>query len=277
MSDQELLEPPVIIINDVTYRSPHDMPDDVRAIWDGFVRQMERQEIDWRDLMRIILSRRRDGDTIRLDIQIVRHSGDFQRRARSVDTAPLREIQIQRPFHPVQSQRRWTLSRLAFLAFALGWFVLALYGLSWHAPPLVRVSGSAWLWLSFCLFCVPWALLTVSDRRLRLARNWDAAIFNKSLNPFVDTNIPAWKPTRLKLGVLTAFLALTYAAAFGGVAKLLHYVERTPGEVMSTITAKNATRSKGLRCARVKVGDRVRITGIVSSYAIEPDDIYFAR
>lgn len=274
---QERPEEPIIVVNEVTYRSPEEMPDDVRRIWDENERQLEKRGIDWRQQRRIHLKWSRDGNTTRKNVNIVGH------------TARIKPSQ-------------WTLRGAAFFGFVLVWTGLALYGFGWTEPPLVIASDDAFLNIFFALMFVPWLWLFLNAFRRREAELSSRKIAEDDLlvqmerrdNIFLNPNTPTWKLVGMTLVTLAGVLLMNHTLTYGGVAKILHYTERNSGSVVTTVKAKYSYSRKYARCVprlefdgfrgvgnelcvdrqffdRVEIGDQIRVTGFTSRYAIEPE------
>lgn len=283
---------PVIIVNNETYRSPEDMPEGARAIWDYYAREMEQQGIDWRQQNRIVLTWSREGNIARQSIRIERGSGDFR--------WPGKLGGLRHHLEPKRGPPR----RVAVLVYLLCWLSLGAYAIFHRQPALIRASASIWLQLSFGLLCAPWLLAAgyayLERRRPSVVPTSEVddrtTWWRSSGNPFVDSRASGWKWFNRTLGALIGLLALSYFAAFIGVAKLLHYTERQPGEATVTIAMKHVHSGRSGRCIprlefkelrvladqlcvsatffnQVKVGDQIRITGKVSRYGIEPDNL----
>jgi hypothetical protein len=277
-SPQERSNGPVIIFNEVTYRSPDEMPEDVRAIWDLNERRWQAQGTDWREQKCIVISWSNEGGRTK---QSVKMQGRSQVTHIDAGAGP------------------WTLVRVIGTAYLICFFALAIYGALWDDPPLVRATDSVLLRLAYCLLVAPgaWLIWHEQRRRRRQATQPQSRIdelMALHLEAFPKPAASKWKSAGMGVGALVAGLVMTYFAAFMGVAKLLHYAERQPGEAMATVSAKHAYSRKGARCAPrvefkefrpsgdqlcvdaaffngVRVGDQVRIGGQVSRYAIEPD------
>jgi hypothetical protein len=154
----------------------------------------------------------------------------------------------------------------------------------------------------FGLLYVPWVLLLVNAFRKRQLESESLKSgqedflthFKRRRNLFLNPDTPVWKLAGTTLITLAGTLLVNYYAVFGGAAKLLHYTERKSGETTAVITAKYSYSRKYARCVPriefegfrhvgdelcvdrkfydlVKVGDSIRILGIVSRFAIEPE------
>jgi len=292
---------PQIIVNGVTYRSPEEMPKEARAIWDHHVHQMEQQGIDWREQNRIDLTWSREGNVARESIKVERWSVDAGSSPRriGIETPPLMEW-ARRHHGP-----RYTLSRLARDVFIICWLGLFMYGmvsndygLSQGEVLLVRAPGSVLLYIAYVLFLAPCLFMVAAGANLSRRTKGPASAadgFFKRFDGFSAAQVgggSGWRVAPFPL----ALLFMTYVTTFGGMAKLLHYATRTPGEVTATISNTSTYPGKSSRCIPrlelqefhflddevcidygllnlVQVGDRVRITGKVSAYAVEPRKI----
>jgi hypothetical protein len=142
----------------------------------------------------------------------------------------------------------------------------------WRQPPLIFDFSNGLLYILFVLLYAPWVLMFV-----------------------IAYPRPAYLRSKLAgimLAGAAATLMMTYYAVFGGATRLLHYAERQPGETTAIVTAKHAYSRK--RChpsieldefrhvgrrlcvgghffERVSVGDPIRLTGMMSRYAMEPE------
>ena len=154
------------------------------------------------------------------------------------------------------------------------------------------------------LLYTPWVLLFLNAYRKRQSElsspksgKEDYSVqLEKRNNLFLNPDTPAWKLLSTTLITLAGTLLVNYYATFGGVAKILHYTEREPGEATAMIIEKYSYSRKYARCVPriefqrfryvgdelcvdrkffdlVQIGDRVRITGRVSRYAIEPEKL----
>jgi 4-amino-4-deoxy-L-arabinose transferase-like glycosyltransferase len=268
---------PVIVINGVTYGSPDEIPQHLRALWDENIRTLEQHGVDWRAQQRIDLT--------------WSHERDFVSQ----------RFRIEGAHHHGSSQPQTLLSAL-FGVYLVFWMALTFYGLMWHDPPLIFDFSSGLLYVLVVLFYVPWVLIFVSAfrRRERLARQRFSgqeelfAAVESRHNLFLNPETPAWKLAGAALVGMAATAMMTYFAVFGGAPKLLHYAERKPGEMTAVVTATRAYASKqcypwialdGFRytgdrlCVnpdffrRVNAGDRVRLTGMMSRYAMDPEGL----
>jgi hypothetical protein len=261
-------EAPVIIINDVTYASPDDMADDVRRIWDENEGQMRERGLDWRRQGRIEIEWTREGKRTTNSIKITRHAGAVKSTS-------------------------WSLQGVIFLCFSILWAALSLYAFAWNVPPLVFVYDSLTLKAVFVILLGPWVCLffIAYVRKKQGAGNVD---WNGSDNP--NSRTPRWMLYVAIPFTSAIMLWMTFQAAYGGVAKIFHYLERDHGEVVVTVREKSAFGSKNAHCAprlrfdgfrdigdelcvdralfdRVRVGDKIKLTGLVSRHAMEPETI----
>lgn len=177
--------------------------------------------------------------------------------------------------------RRLKLLQAVICGFLIGWMALFLCGL-WKGPRLVFDSSNGLLYILLALLNAPWVLMIAGAYRTSRRRS----------NLLPDPDPPQLKHAGTALVGLAVIVMINYFAVFAGAAKLLHYAERQPGETTAVITAKHGYPSKrcsprielrGFRFAanhlcvpreffdRVKVGDRIRITGTMSAYAMEPE------
>jgi hypothetical protein len=250
---------PIIIVNGETYCSPEDMPADTRIIWENYVRRMDRQGIDWRAQNRIVLSWSRAGNE--------RLTHDDLRRLSEIDFTP-GNINA-----PAAAKRGWPRRRSErmWLAYVLYLFPLVFYGLGSNEPQLLLPYNSVLLYASFFLLWLPW--------------------LGKAVQIYREDG--RWDLSRKTLGLVVGLVMITSVASFSGVARLLHYIERAPGQVTLTVTGKSDRRGKGIRCAPrigfegfrsfannvcvddglfhlVNAGDRVLVRGKMSPYGIEP-------
>jgi hypothetical protein len=276
-------EAPVIVVNGVTYPSPEEMPENTRNIWYENVRELEKRGINWRQQKQIVLTWSREGNSVRQNINVVGH--------------PVR-------IRPSQ----WTLRGVVFFVAVLMWTGLALYGFAWKEPPLVIASEDGFLDTLFALILVPWFWLFVTLYRLRQTEPSNKGINEEDLtvqrerrnNPFLNPDTPVWKLAGMTLVVLVCMVGMSHAAIYGGVAKILHYTERNPGSIMTTVIAKYSYSRKSARCVprlefegfrgvgnelcvdrqffdRVEIGDQIRVTGLASRYAIEPERLEWIK
>jgi len=270
---QKSPQQPEIVVNGVTYGSPDEIPENLRLIWDRNIRSLEQRGIDWRAQRRIDLT--------------WSHEGNVVSQRFSIEGASIRS-----PKQPVAVLQN------AFFVYLAGWIALVIWA-AVERPPLVFDVSNGMLLILLDLLYAPWVLMILSAYRKRqqlsrqlFAAQADAwASLQSRGNPVLDPAIPTWKAAGIALIALVATGLVTYLAVFGGVTRLLHHAERSPGETMAVVTAKYGSSSK--RCAprleldgfrytgnqvcvnrrlfdHVNVGDRIRITGMMSAYAMEP-------
>lgn len=163
---------------------------------------------------------------------------------------------------------------LPFVALGfLGIFPTAVKPLSGHPVGLIRVMIA---------ISLPWVVFILAPR------TWVYVVTEKSR---------WWQRVHAMGGVIIGIALVHYLAVFGGIPKLVHYAGNVDGTLITTITEKSDWEGRFQRCKpsvhvkaiawpffghlcvsqtfydSVRVGDRVRVIGKVSSYAIEPIQI----
>jgi hypothetical protein len=181
--------------------------------------------------------------------------------------------------------QRWTPGPKLRTAYFFPSFALAVLGfIDTKARPL---NGNGALWIGmFLLAYSPWFPVLLSPR------TW---VRLQSAEP------SRWKRIRTVVVANLALGLMYYIAIFGGVPKLLLYVSHDEGTLVTTITRKSDWLGRYTSCVprialadiswpfhgdvcvsqtffkAVKVGDRVRLRGNMSRYAIEPTEIVRIR
>lgn len=243
-------KPPLIVINGVTYSTDTAMPEDIRREWQKCVAEMQARGADLRNAKRIVF--------------------DVTKEGKNTSYSCTAEA------HPRIVKRRIGPWGAAFSAYVGLIIALALFGMGWKSLNSTVPNDDPSFFTIFLALYAPMFLLLIKARR----------------SPEFARKKPLSRYTQLIVAVLGLGLVF-HGAVFGGLSKALHYAaEKDNGVIITTVTAKYDFRSKYRRCKprieldgisfpddicvnkqffdRVQSGDRVRVVGGKSPFAIEP-------
>jgi hypothetical protein len=248
---------PIIRINGVPYGSEADMPEDIRHEWQKCVAEMQSRGADLRHAKRIVFDVTREGKNTTYSCKVEAHPRIVKQRI-----GP------------------WGVAFSAYFGLLIA---LALFGMYRRSLSSTVPDADPAFFTIFLALYAPMFLLLIKARR----------------SPEFARKKPLSRYTRLIVAVLGLGLVF-HGAVFGGLPKALHYAaEKDNGVVVTTVTAKYDFRSKYRRCKprinldgisfpedicvnkpffdRVQVGDRVRLVGRKSPFAIEPVRVELVR
>lgn len=180
--------------------------------------------------------------------------------------------------------RRWNFWSRLLVGYVLLFFALAMLGMF---PTQTRpLDANTALWSSiFAITVFPWICLFLSPGS---RANW-------------RIRYPLLKRIGLFLVGIAGIGLIHYMAAFGGIPKLFHHAVSSPGTLETTITAKEDWIGRIQKCRTrvrlenvswffhsgicvsseffesVRIGDSVRVSGIISAYAVAPARIELIR
>jgi hypothetical protein len=247
---QRKAKPPLIVVNGVTYSTDTAMPEDIRREWQKCVAEMQSRGADLRNAKRIVFDVTREGKNTTYSCKVEAHPRIMKQRI-----GP------------------WGIAFSAYVGLLIA---LALFGISWRSLRSTVPNDAPFFFAIFLALYAPMFLLLIKARR----------------SPEFARKKPLSRYTQLIVAVLGLGLVF-HGAVFGGLPKALHYAaEQENGVVVTTVTAKYDFLSKYRRCKprikldgisfpedicvnkpffdRVQVGDRVRLVGKKSLFAIEP-------
>jgi hypothetical protein len=246
-------KPPLIVVNGVTYSTETAMPEDIRREWQKCVAEMQAHGADLRNAKRIVFDVTKDGQNMTYSCKVEAHPRIVKQRI-----GP------------------WGVAFSAYIGLVVG---LVFLGMGWVGPYSTIPNDDPSFFTLFLTLYAPMFLLLIKARR----------------SPEFARKKPLSRYAHLIVAVLAVGL-LCHGAVFGGLPKALHYAaEKDNGVIVATVTDKYDFRSKYRRCKprialdaiffpddicvnkqffdRAQIGDRVRLVGRKSQFAIEPVNV----